>query len=151
MDFYNCSILLVEDDSNDIFLIQRAFRRVNATNSIHIVKDGEAAIDYLSGAGEYDNREHHPLPALILLDLKLPRCSGTEVLKWLRQQPVLKRIPVVVLTSSKESLDIDQTYELGISSYLVKPVSFNDLSSMIAALDAYWLKLNEYPSFVLTE
>ncbi len=151
MNFNNYSVLLVEDDANDIFFIQRAFRRVNAANSIHIVKDGEAAIEYLSGAGEYSDRERYPLPALILLDLKLPRCSGTEVLEWLRQQPMLKRIPVVVLTSSKETLDIDQTYDLGVSSYLVKPVSFDDLSSMIATLDAYWIKLNEYPSFVTAE
>ncbi len=150
MDFRDYSILLVEDDSNDIFFIQRAFQQVNAINPIHIVKDGEAAIDYLSGTGEYDNREQYPLPALVLLDLKLPRCSGTEVLEWLRQQPMLKRIPVVVLTSSRESLDVDQTYELGISSYLVKPVSFDALSRMIAALDAYWLKLNEYPSIAFT-
>ncbi|MBE9063712.1 response regulator [cf. Phormidesmis sp. LEGE 11477] len=150
MNFRDHSILMVEDDSNDIFFIQRAFRQVNKTNPIRVVKDGEAAIDYLSGAGEYSDREQYPLPTLILLDLKLPRRSGTEVLKWLRQQPVIKRLPVVILTSSRENVDVNTTYELGISSYLVKPVSFDALSSMIATLNTYWLKLNEYPSVTLT-
>jgi len=139
------SILLVEDDSNDILFVQRAFRQVNATTPIQIVKDGDEAVDYLSGQGNYADRDRHPLPALILLDLKLPRRSGVEVLTWVKQQPVIKRIPVVVLTSSQQDMDINRTYDLGISSYLVKPVSFGALSQMIAALDAYWLRLNEYP------
>ena len=80
-----------------------------------------------------------------MLDLKLPRRSGIEVLTWMKQQPVIKRIPVVVLTLSKEDMDINRTYDLGISSYLVKPVSFDALAQMVAALDAYWLRLNEYP------
>ena len=145
------SILLVEDDSNDILLIQRAFRMVNPTNPIQIVKDGDAAVDYLSGKGEYGDREQYPLPTLILLDLKLPRRSGVEVLQWIRQQPVLKRIPIIILTSSKESIDVNLTYDLGISSYLVKPVSFNALAKMIAAVNAYWLQLNEYPSLVMAD
>lgn len=146
MDASEYSILLVEDDSNDILFVQRAFRKVNATNSIYIVKDGDAAIDYLSGEGEYGDRDQYPLPALILLDLKLPRRSGVEILEWLRQQPGLKRIPVVILTSSRENLDIQLSYDLGVNSYLVKPVKFDALAKMIAALDAYWLQLNEYPA-----
>lgn len=146
MDSNEYSILLVEDDSNDILFVQRAFRQVNANNPIYIVKDGDAAIDYLAGEDEYADRDRYPLPALILLDLKLPRRSGIEILQWLRQQPRLKRIAVVVLTSSKESLDIDLSYDLGVNSYLVKPVKFDALAKMIAALDSYWLQLNEYPS-----
>lgn len=146
MDASEYSILLVEDDSNDILFVQRAFRQVNPTNQIYIVKDGDAAVDYLSGQGEYWNRDQYPLPALILLDLKLPRRSGVEVLEWLKQQPVLKRIPVVVLTSSREGLDVNLSYDLGVSSYLVKPVRFDALAKMIAALNSYWLELNEYPS-----
>jgi len=146
MNFNGHSILLVEDDSNDILFVQRAFSRVNVTNPIHIVKDGDAAIDYLSGGGEYANRDRYPMPALILLDLKLPRRSGIEILEWIRQQPGIKRIPVVVLTSSKESLDVDRSYDLGVNSYLVKPVNFTKLEKMIAALDNYWLQINEYPS-----
>jgi len=148
MDVNEYSILLVEDDSNDILFVQRAFRQVNVSNPIRIVKDGDAAIDYLSGKGEYADRDRHPLPALILLDLKLPRRSGIEILEWIRQQPVLKRIPVVVLTSSKESLDVNRSYDLGVNSYLVKPVKFDNLSKMIAALDSYWLQLNEYPAIM---
>ncbi|NEQ31500.1 MAG: response regulator [Leptolyngbya sp. SIO4C5] len=146
MAFNRHSILLVEDDSNDILFIQRAFRRVNATNSIQIVKDGDAAVDYLAGVGTYADRDRYPLPALILLDLKLPRRSGVEVLEWIKQQPALKRIPVVVLTSSRESPDINRSYDLGVSSYLVKPVSFDSLATMISVIDAYWLQLNEYPT-----
>ncbi|MEC4813589.1 MAG: response regulator [Scytonema sp. PMC 1069.18] len=146
MDINEYSILLVEDDSNDILFVQRAFRQINATNPIRIVKDGDAAVHYLAGEGEYADRDRYPLPALILLDLKLPRRSGIEILEWLRQQPGIKRIPVVVLTSSQESLDIDLSYDLGVNSYLVKPVKFEMLAKMIAALDSYWLQLNEYPS-----
>ncbi|MGF1493420.1 MAG: response regulator [Microcoleaceae cyanobacterium] len=143
----DCSILLVEDDSNDILLIQRAFRQININNPIHIVKDGDTAIDYLSGAGDYADRDRYPLPALILLDLKLPRRSGIEILEWLKQQKhSLRRIPVVVLTSSRENLDIDLSYDLGVNSYLVKPVKYDVLAQMVSALDAYWLRLNEYPS-----
>lgn len=140
------SILLVEDDPNDILFIQRAFRQVNAAILVQIIKDGDDAVDYLAGQGKFVDRDAYPLPALILLDLKLPRRSGAEVLEWMKQQPVIKRIPVVVLTSSRENVDIDRTYDLGISSYLVKPVNFSTLSKMVAALNHYWLQLNEYPS-----
>ncbi|MGB3614282.1 MAG: response regulator, partial [Elainellaceae cyanobacterium] len=135
MGFNGHSILLVEDDSNDVLFIQRAFRQVDSSHPIHIVKDGDEAVDYLSGQEKYADRDSYPLPALVLLDLKLPRRSGIEVLSWMRQQPMLRRIPVVVLTSSKESKDVNTTYDVGVSSYLVKPVSFDALSTMIAALD----------------
>ncbi len=145
MDKNGCSILLVEDNSNDVLFVQRAFRQVNVINPIYIVKDGDAAVNYLSGLGEYADRDRYPLPGLILLDLKLPRRSGIEILEWRRQQPIVKRIPVVVLTSSRERLDIDLSYDLGVNSYLVKPVRFDALTQMLAALDSYWLQLNEYP------
>lgn len=150
MKVAECHVLLIEDDSNDILFIQRAFRQANITATVDVVQDGDRAIDYLSGNGEYAERDRYPLPTLILLDLKLPRRSGIEVLEWIRQQPVIKRIPVIILTSSKETLDVDQSYDLGVSSYLVKPVSFNALSQMFVALNAYWLQLNEYPSISLT-
>lgn len=146
----NYIILLVEDDSNDILLMQRAFLRVNSGVDIHIAQDGDAAVDYLAGAGDYANRDRYPLPDLILLDLKLPRRSGLEVLAWVRQQEAIRRIPVVILTSSREPLDVDQSYDLGVNSYLVKPVSFDVLSEMIAALNTYWLSLNEYPSILMS-
>lgn len=146
MDLSEYGILLVEDDSNDILLIQRAFRKANLINPIRIVKDGDEAIAYLAGEGNYINRDEFPIPALILLDLKLPRRSGLEVLAWIKQQPVLKRIPVVVLTSSQESKDIDLAYDIGVNSYLLKPVKFTSLIKMVEALDAYWMQLNHYPS-----
>lgn len=148
MDLNDYGILLVEDDSNDILFVQRAFRQANLTNPIRVVKDGDEAISYLSGEYQYVNRDLYPLPALILLDLKLPRRSGLEVLEWIRQQLHLKRIPIVVLTSSRESLDVDKAYDIGANSYLVKPVKFERLTQMIETLDAYWLKLNQYPSFM---
>ncbi len=145
-----CCILLVEDDPNDIFLIERAFRRANLNHPIHVVKDGDEAVMYLEGQGSYKEREKYPLPALILLDLKLPRRSGLEVLEWLKQQPLLKRIPVVVLTSSRENVDVDRAYDMGVNSYLIKPVAFNALQEMMQALNSYWLQFNHYPSVYLT-
>lgn len=146
MDLNDYGILLVEDDSNDILFVQRAFRQANLNNPIRIVKDGDQAVSYLNGENEYINRDVYPLPALILLDLKLPRRSGLEVLEWMRTQKHLRRIPVVVLTSSRESLDVDKAYDIGVNSYLVKPVKFESLAKMIEIIDAYWLKLNQYPS-----
>ncbi len=140
------TLLLVEDDPNDIFLIERAFRRANFNHRIRNVKDGDEAVIYLEGQSCYADRETNPLPALILLDLKLPRRSGLEVLEWLKQQPKLKRIPVVILTSSQENIDVDRAYDLGVNSYLIKPVAFNALQEMMQALNSYWLNYNQHPS-----
>ncbi len=138
-------MLLVEDDTNDVFLIQRAFRKAHVVNPLQVVTDGEQAIAYLAGQPPYADRERHPLPALLLLDLKLPRKSGLEVLDWLRQQPVLKRLRVVVLTSSKQASDVNRAHELGANSYLVKPVEFDALLDMIKTVDLYWMILSEKP------
>ena len=146
IDLNNYCILLVEDDANDILFVQRAFRQANLTNALHIVKDGDQAIDYLIGNNEYANRDLYPIPVLILLDLKLPRLSGLEVLEWIKKHPTLRRIPVVVLTSSKENIDVNRAYDIGANSYLVKPVKFETLTQMIEIIDAYWLKLNQYPT-----
>ena len=112
------SILLVEDDYNDILLIQRAFRKAEIQQSMLQVTDGDEAIAYLSGEGQYTDRQTYPIPSLILLDLKLPRRSGLEVLAWIRQQTKLKRLLVVVLTSSQENSDLNRAYDLGANSYL---------------------------------
>jgi len=138
-------ILLVEDDLNDVLLIKRAFNRANLLSPLHVVNDGDSAVDYLAGSDPYGDRSLHPLPALILLDLKLPRRSGLEVLEWLKQQPELRRLPVVVLTSSQENKDIDRAYDLNANSYLVKPVAPDALLEMVKMLDLYWLTLNEKP------
>ncbi|WP_293351368.1 MULTISPECIES: response regulator [unclassified Microcoleus] len=140
------TILLVEDSPVDILLMQRAFRdRIFTNTSLQIVRDGDAAVFYLNGDGEYSDRERYPLPAIILLDLKLPRRSGHEVLSWLKQQPQLKRLPVVVLTSSRQTLDVNQAYDLGVNSYLVKPVGFASLSDMMQSFGEYWLNQTELP------
>jgi CheY-like chemotaxis protein len=138
-------ILLVEDNPKDVLLIQRALRKANISNSLQVVNDGDAAVLYLSGEEPFSDRTLYPLPVLILLDLKLPRRSGHEVLMWLRQQPVLKRIPVVVLTSSKEYADINLVYDLGVNAYMTKPVAFNDLVEIVKTLNLHWLIFNEKP------
>lgn len=140
-------ILLVEDDPNDQLLIRRAFGKAKLVNPLRVVSDGDAAVAYLGGEGAYADRQAHPLPSLMLLDLKLPRRSGLEVLAWLRAQPApLGRTPVVVLTSSREHDDVGRAYDLGANSYLVKPVDFEGLFEMIRTAGLYWTVLNEGPS-----
>jgi len=139
------TILLVEDNPRDVLLIQRAFRKANLTNPLQVVGDGEAAVLYLSGEGSYENRDRYPLPSLVLLDLKLPRKSGAEVLEWLRQQPRLKRLPVVVLTSSREYAEVNKLYDLGANAYMVKPVTFDNLVEIVKTLNLHWIVFNEKP------
>lgn len=138
-------ILLVEDSRDDALLIQRAFRKANLANSLQLVRDGDEAIAYLNGDPPFSDRRQFPLPVLMLLDLKLPRRSGLEVLEWVRQGGGLKRLPVVVLTSSRENVDINRAYDLGVNSYLTKPVGFEALLEMVKSLNLYWLILNERP------
>jgi CheY-like chemotaxis protein len=138
-------ILLAEDDPNDVLLIQRAFQRNQVANPVQVVRDGDEALAYLSGQAAFADRERHPLPVLMLMDLKMPRKSGLEVLEWVRQQPGLKRLPIIVLTSSNQSPDINRAYELGANSYLVKPAGFDSLLDLVKNLDMYWLILNEKP------
>ena len=138
-------ILLVEDDENDVILLRRAFSQAHVTNRLVVVSDGEAAIAYLSNQAPYEDRVAFPTPILVLLDLKLPRKSGLEVLEWLKEQTSIRRTPVVVLTSSAESRDINRAYDLGANSYLVKPVRFSDLADMVRTLDLYWMILNTRP------
>lgn len=138
-------ILLVEDDDNDIVLIQRALRKANIANEVQVVRDGERAIEYLGGHGTYRDRSRFPIPAMVLLDLKLPRKSGHEVLEWIRAQEPLRRLPVVMLTSSRQTVDVNKAYDLGVNSYMVKPVTFDGLMELVSTLDMYWLLLNERP------
>src|SRR4051794_34320668 len=139
-------ILLAEDDPNDVVLIQRAFRKAGLQNTLKNVGDGEQAIHYLSGQGAYADRDQFPLPFLLLLDLKMPGTDGFEVLEWLRNEPQLKRLLVVVLTSSNLQEDVDRAYELGANSYLVKPVSFDEMVHLIQRFEAYWSEINRTPS-----
>jgi len=140
------TILIVEDNPTDVMLIRRAFARSNIANPIQVAIDGDRAVSYLSGRDGYDDRAQYPLPALVLLDLKLPRRSGLEVLEWLRGQDALRRLPVVMLTSSRQSQDVNRAYDLGANSYLVKPVEFDDLQEMLGTLNTYWITYNEKPN-----
>lgn len=140
------TILLVEDDPNDVLLIKRAFDRCGLTNPVAVVSSGEEAVRYLKGEGRFADRSEYPLPVLILLDLKMPRMNGFEFLRWLRAEPELKRLITVVLTSSKETPDINLAYELGANSYLVKPVQFDDLMRVVRELHLYWLVMSEKPT-----
>ena len=139
------TILLVEDNPKNVFLIQRAFRKAEIISPMQVVSDGDAAIDYLSGESPYSDRTAYPLPVLVLLDLKLPRRSGAEVLAWIRQQPEIKRLPVVVLTSSKEYADINHVYDLGANAYIVKPLDFDQLVDILKTLNLHWITYNEKP------
>lgn len=139
------SILVVEDQEDDILLLKRAFRKAQVTTPVQVVTDGEAAIDYLSGKREFADRDRFPIPGVVLLDLKLPRKSGHEVLEWIRSHATLRRLPVVILTSSRESIDLDRAYDLGANSYLVKPVEFDSLTQMVQTLGLYWIKMNQGP------
>lgn len=143
------TILLVEDNPDDVLLIQRAFRKARVTHPLQQVGDGEEAINYLDGTGAYSDRQQYPLPGLLLLDLKIPRKSGLEVLAWLKEQPGLHRLPVVVFTSSREESDIQRAYDLGANSYLVKPVNFNALLEIVQTLGLYWLQFNERPDMYI--
>jgi CheY-like chemotaxis protein len=143
------AILIVEDDPNDVILIQRAFGKARILNPLQTVPNGDDAVAYLAGDGPFADRQRYPIPVLVLLDLKLPRRSGLEVLEWIREREGLKRLPVVVLTSSKEVADVNRAYDLGANSYLVKPVSFNSLLELVKSLEVYWLILNQKPDIPL--
>ncbi len=139
------TILLVEDDPNEIYLTRRAFQKANINVSLQIIDDGDSAMAYLSGTGEYADRQRFPIPKLILLDLKLPCRSGHEILAWLRQHPYLNLLPVVIFTSSREPADVNLAYELGANSYLVKPSGLKALKRVVETLSLYWLVDNEPP------
>ena len=147
MDFH---ILVIEDNEEDIGLIRHAFTRSGPQVPVRFVNDGDQAIAYLSGAPPFTDRLEYPLPSLILLDLKLPRRSGLEVLAWTRSQSSFRKTPIIVFTSSSQARDVDRAYELGANSYLVKPNNFKDLLGMVDALRTFWMlntsKTNGLPS-----
>ena len=138
-------ILLIEDNEADINLTIAAFRDAIVQSHIHVVKDGEEAIAYLQGVGKYGSRDEYPLPDLMLLDLKMPKVGGFEVLSWIRSHPTLRALCVVVLTTSNDMRDVNRAYELGATSYFRKPDSLEGLDEMIHVLHAYWLKFNHFP------
>lgn len=143
------TILLVEDNPKDVFLVQRALRKAEILTPLQVVSDGDAALQYLSGEASYSDRAAYPLPVVVLLDLKLPRRSGAEVLTWIRQQPPLRRLPVVALTSSREYADINRIYDLGANAYIVKPTDFEQLVNVLKTLNLHWITYNEKPQLGL--
>lgn len=142
---YSKFILLVEDNEDDIKLTQMAFKENNIMNELVIIQDGAEALDYIFCKGNYSNRDKNELPTLILLDIKLPKVDGIEVLKQIRANKKTKLIPVVILTSSNEEKDILNGYSLGCNSYVCKPVNFNEFTSAMKQLGLYWLIINEEP------
>ncbi len=138
-------ILLVEDNPDDVALTMRALKKNNIANEVVVAKDGVEALDYLFGTGAYAGRDVGKIPAVVLLDLKLPRIDGLEVLERLRKDERTKLTPVVILTSSKEEQDLIRGYRLGANSYIRKPVDFIQFSEAVRQLGLYWLILNEPP------
>jgi CheY-like chemotaxis protein len=138
-------VLLAEDREDDVLLIRRAFDKAQLANPIQIVHDGEEAIDYLSGTGKYASRDEYPLPDLILLDLKMPKVDGFQVLEWIRQQPGIRGIAVVVLTSSDQLRDVNHAYHLGANSFLVKPTDFGNSIELARLLREYWMHTVKFP------
>ena len=138
-------ILLVEDNPADVELTLRALRKHNLANYVQVASDGVQALDYLFSTGEFAGRRHPAAPKVVFLDLKLPRLDGREVLKRLKGDERTRKIPVVVLTSSKEERDIAETYHLGVNSYVVKPLDFDKFAEAVSQLGLYWLLLNQAP------
>jgi CheY-like chemotaxis protein len=137
-------ILLVEDEENDVFFFKHAMKKESLANPLRVASDGQEAIDYLQGAGKFANREEFPLPHLVVLDLKLPFVMGLDVLKWIRQQPELTPI-VIVLSSSQQKEDIATAYRLGANAYLVKSPDLAKLQGMVRAINDFWLTHNILP------
>ena len=138
-------ILLVEDREDDIVLIRKSFKRAQLNNPVQVVRDGEDAIAYLAGEGKFSNRAEYPLPWLILLDLKMPRVDGFEVLRWIRKQTGLQSTIVIVLTSSDAIRDVNRAYQFGANSFMVKPSDFENAVVLSKLIQQYWLMHNRFP------
>lgn len=138
-------ILLAEDDPDDQYLIGEALDESGVGVELYVVEDGEDLLDYLNRRGKYANSEQYPLPRLILLDLNMPRLDGREALRLIKASPEFRRIPVVVLTTSQAEEDVYRTYDLGISGYITKPVSFTGLREVMKAIGTYWLEVSKLP------
>ena len=142
------SILHVEDDENDVFLFRRVFEQTGITSPLHVVTDGEMAINYLSGAGQFADREKYPLPCLVLTDLNLPKRSGLDLLQWIRRDPQLKKMVVVLFSSSALPRDVEQAYELGANAYIQKSADSCQLQEIAQLLKKWWLGYNHFSPIV---
>jgi CheY-like chemotaxis protein len=139
-------ILLGEDDENDMFLLRRAFDAAAVQNPLYVARDGQEVIDWLAGVDGFSNRAEHPVPCLLILDLKMPRKSGMDVLEWRRRQPILNCLPVVVFSSSAHPYDIEKAYRLGANAFVVKPSSNAERAQFVQNLKGFWLQFNEPPA-----
>ncbi|MET3131350.1 two-component system response regulator [Oxalobacteraceae bacterium GrIS 1.11] len=142
------AILLIEDNPSDVGLTERALKKNNITNTLVVANDGQEGLDYLYCEGPHAGREDRSLPVVVLLDLKLPKLDGLEVLRRIRADPRTHRVPVVILTSSREEQDVATGYDLGVNSYIRKPVDFHQFADVIRQLGLYWLVINESPNGV---
>lgn len=142
---HDACILQVEDDENDVYFLHHAFKKAGITNPVRVVSDGEQAIEYLKGAEPFADRAEYPLPSLMLLDLKLPRMSGLEVLKWLRGQPAFRTMVVIVFSSSCNPEDVERSYGLGANGFVVKPLDLEQRLEFAKVLKTWWLDFNRFP------
>jgi CheY-like chemotaxis protein len=138
-------ILLAEDEEDYVLLVKRAFSEAKITNPLHVVSTGQEAVAYLKGEGKYANRDEYPLPDLLLMDLKLPGFNGLEIIGWMRSQPGLAGLRIVVLTSSDQLKDVNDAYRLGANSFLMKPYDFADLVQFSRMISEYWLQMSKTP------
>ena len=143
-------ILLVEDDPDDVELILRSLKKYNISNKVTVVSDGQEVLDYLFTRGAYANLDREAMPAVVLLDIKLPKIDGIEVLRRLRADERTKLLPVVMLTSSREQQDLVNSYKYGCNSYVRKPIEFNEFAEAVSKLGLYWLLINEAPPHIKT-
>lgn len=137
--------LVAEDDQDTQLLIKRAFKQADLSPPVYFTNDGQQTIEYLSGNGVYSDRSHFPMPALLLLDVKMPYRDGFDVLRWIRTQPSLRRLVVVMFSGSSLEKDIEQAFDLGVNSFVLKPVSFSELLQVILAIHYYWFGCNHFP------
>jgi CheY-like chemotaxis protein len=140
------TVLLVEDNDDDIFVMKMACQRTGIPHSLKVVTDGAMAVDYLSGAGQFADRTDYPLPDVVFLDIRMPKRNGHEVLKWIRDQAELKNLPVVMLTLSTQTEDVEKAYQLGVTSYLQKVSCLAEFGQGVRIILKYWLELNVAPT-----
>lgn len=145
MNKRSITILIADDDAEDRMLAEDALKGSRLVNDIRFVEDGEELLDYLHRRGKYSDPDNSPRPGLILLDLNMPRMDGREALEHIKRDPELRRIPVVVLTTSKAEEDIYRTYDLGVNSFIIKPVTFESLVNIMRVLERYWFEIVEIP------
>ena len=141
----DAALLLVDDSEEDILLVRRALERANITNPVRVVRGGDEAIQYLGGNGQYADRNQYPMPSLMLLDLRMPGRDGYEVMEWVGAQPAMRGLRIIVLTSLDSKMDVDRAYKLGAASFLIKPVDFEDLVSLLRTLSKFWVGTSELP------